>query len=78
MKKLGLVVAVLVLLSVLAVGIVAAASLPGGMEASTTGSGSPATVVAAAGKQRLTITDASIFAQFGFCGDNGDVSPVSY
>ena len=34
MKKLGLVVAVLVLFSVLAVGIAAAASLPGGMEAS--------------------------------------------
>lgn len=78
MKKLGLVVAVLVLLSVLAVGIAAAASMPGSMEAGANVSGSPATDVAAAGKQRLTITDASIFGQFGFCGDNDDGSPVSY
>ena len=78
MKKLGLVVAVLMLLSVLAVGIAAAASMPGGREVNANGVGSPATVVAAAGKQRLTITDESIFGQFGFCGDNGDVSPVSY
>jgi hypothetical protein len=78
MKKLGLGVAVLVLLPVVAAGIAAAASLPGAMDAGANGSGSPATVVAAAGKQRLTITDDAIFGQFGFCGDNGDVLPVSY
>jgi len=77
MNKLGLAVAVVMLLSVLAAGIAAAVSMPGGMEVSANASGSPATEVAAAGKQRLTITDDSIFSQFGFCDDNGDVGDVS-
>src|SRR5438128_8164450 len=59
MNKLGLAVAVVMLLSVLAAGIAAAVSVPGGMEVSANASGSPATEVAAAGQQRLTITDVS-------------------
>jgi hypothetical protein len=78
MRKLGLVVAVVMLLSVLVASMAAAASMPGGMEASANASGSPATEVVAAGRQGRMITDDSIFAQFGFCDDNGDVSPVSY
>ena len=77
MKKLGLVVAAVMLLSVLAAGIATAMSMPGGMEASANASGSPAREGAAAGKQKLTITDDSIFSQFGFCDDNGDVGDVS-
>jgi hypothetical protein len=76
MRKLGLVVAML--LSVLAASIAAAAAMPGRIEAGANASGSPATDVVAGDKQRLTITDDSIWAQFGFCDDNGDVSPVSY
>ena len=78
MKKLGLVVAVVMLLSVLAAGIAAAATMPGGMEAGANANGSPATDVAAAGQHRPAITDDSIFSQFGFCDDNADVSPASY
>ena len=78
MRKLGLVVAVAMLLSVLAASIAAATAMPGQMEAGANASGSPPTDVVAAGKQRLTITDDSIFGQFGFCDDNGDVSPVAY
>jgi hypothetical protein len=78
MRKLGLVVAVAMLLSVLAASIAAATALPGRIEASANAIGSPPTDVVAAGRQRLTITDDSIWGQFGFCDDNGDVSPVSY
>src|SRR5438552_10996801 len=74
MNNLGLAVAAVMLLSVLAARIAAAVSMPGGMEISANVSGSPATEVAASGKQRLTITDDSIFSQFGFCDDNGDVA----
>lgn len=77
MKKLGLMVAAVMLLSVLAAGIAAAVSMPEGLETSANASGSPATDPAAAGKQRLTITDDSIFGQFGFCEDNTDVGDDS-
>ena len=77
MNKLGLALAVVMKLSFLAASIAAAVSMRGGMEVSANASGSPETEVAAAGKQRLTITDDSIFSQPGFCDDNGDVGDVS-
>jgi len=78
MRKLRLVAAVAMLLSVLAASIAVAGAMPGRIEAAANTSGSPATEVVAASEQRPKITDESVFSQFGFCDDNGDVSPVAY
>jgi hypothetical protein len=77
MNKLVLAVAAVILLSFLAAGIAAAVSAPGSAAVSANSSPSPASEVAAAGKQRLLITDDSIFSQFGFCDDNADAGDVS-
>ena len=78
MKKLGLVAAGAIFLTVLAASIATAAAMPDQIVAAANANGSPAPDVAAASQQRPMITDDSIFSQFGYCDDNADTSPAAY
>ena len=78
MRKLGLVAAVAMLLSILVASIVAVGLIPERIEAAANTNGAPAADRVTASEQRPKITDESIFSQFGFCDDNADASPAAY
>ena len=77
MKKLGFMLAVVLLLSVLAAGIAAAATLRGALEVSANANAAQSEAVAA-GKGAMATETHSTFGQHGFCDQDDYASPASY
>jgi hypothetical protein len=77
MRKLGFMVVVVLLLSILAAGIAVAATLPGASEVSANASAAPSEAVAA-GQGAMATEALSLFGQHGFCDQDDYSSPASY
>jgi hypothetical protein len=77
MKKLGFMLAAVLLLSILAAGIAAAATQPGAWEVSANASVAQSEAVAA-GKGAMATESHSTFGQHGFCDQDDYAAPASY